>query len=368
MGTEGLSAAHNRAEVMGVGDTIERHQQRRFADAAAAINEAAQIKGVGGSGLEHDALVHGSISELTEARPGDLLHQHTASFRFTQQLHEAGLEAHLRRAPDAMDRPIALKSGLGGMATPDQIIGWAGIETLGFAAGGINNQRAGGDWLIALTPQRAAIRAAILEGRARAKAALALGTPRPALGATATAAGPIKTRAELTTAALSARAIRTGAIGRAAVRTTAIKTAAVAAGAIGAPAIRSRTLEARPVPTRAARTIETALGAGTIAITEALRSLSALRPAAKAGALAAVGTITALPTLRTPFTTRSERTARATTGIGPAWACGARSRRPRALALVPAAIKTGAHASAGKGFIGSAFSRCASSWARRLGS
>jgi hypothetical protein len=36
--------------------------------------------------------------------------------------------------------------------------------------------------------------------------------------------------------------------------------------------------------------------------------------------------------------------------------------------LVPAAIKTGAHASAGKGFIGSAFSRCASSWARRLGS
>ena len=169
-----------------------------------------------------------------------------------------------------MDGAIALKRGLGGMTPPDQIVGRAGIEALGFASGGINNQRAGGGGLIALTPQRAAIRAAILKRRARAKAALALGTPRPALGAAATAAGPIKTRPEVTTAALSARAISTGAIGRAAIRTTAIKTAAIAAGAIGAPAISTRALKTRPVATRAAGPIETALRARAIAITKAL--------------------------------------------------------------------------------------------------
>jgi hypothetical protein len=106
------------------------------------------------------------------------------------------------------------------MATPDQIVGRASVETLRFTAGGINNQRAGSGWLIALTPQRAAI----LEGRACSKAALALGAPRAALGATAAAAAPLKTRAKIASPALRTGAIRTRALASGTIRTPAVAT------------------------------------------------------------------------------------------------------------------------------------------------
>jgi hypothetical protein len=93
-----------------------------------------------------------------------------------------------------VDRPVALQGGLGGVTSPDQIIGRTGIEALGFTAGGIHHHGpAAGRSLITLPAQGATIKAPILEGRAAARATLALRTTHgTALAAAAAAAGSIK--------------------------------------------------------------------------------------------------------------------------------------------------------------------------------
>jgi hypothetical protein len=128
MGSERFSAAGNGSKVVGVGDAIESHQQRRFTQVAAALDQARQIEGVGGGGLKHDALVHGAVGELTKAGPGDLLHQHPRGLGFPQKLQKGGTEAHFCGAPDAMHRATALQGRLGHMAPPEQIAGWTLIR------------------------------------------------------------------------------------------------------------------------------------------------------------------------------------------------------------------------------------------------
>ena len=133
MGPEGLGAAHDGAEVLGIGEAIDGQQQRRLTDAATTLDQAGQIEGVHGRGLQHDALVHGTAADLAEPGPGDLLHEHTGGLGLPQQLQKAGAEAHLGGAPDAVNRPTALEGGLGGVATPDQIGRSGGGEALGLA-------------------------------------------------------------------------------------------------------------------------------------------------------------------------------------------------------------------------------------------
>ena len=123
MGPEGLGTAHDRTQVLGIGQTIDGDEERRFTGGTAAIDQARQIKGLGRRGLQHDALMHRAAADLAEPRPGDLLHQDPARLGFAQQLQEARAEAHLRRAPDAMDRTAALQGRLCGVPPPDQIAG-----------------------------------------------------------------------------------------------------------------------------------------------------------------------------------------------------------------------------------------------------
>ena len=123
VGSERFGAAHNRAEVLGIGEAIDGQQQRGFTDLAAAVHQRGQIEGFRRCRLQHDSLVHGTTADLAQARPGDLLDQDSRGFGVPQQLQEAGAEAHLRCAPDAVDRSTALEGGLGGMAAPDHVVG-----------------------------------------------------------------------------------------------------------------------------------------------------------------------------------------------------------------------------------------------------
>ena len=123
VGPERFGAAHNRAEVLGIGEAIDGQQQRGFTDLAAAVHQGGQVEGFSRCRLQHDSLVHGTTTDLAQARPGHLLNQDPRGFGVPQQLQEAGAEAHLRCAPDAVDRPTALEGGLGGMAAPDHVVG-----------------------------------------------------------------------------------------------------------------------------------------------------------------------------------------------------------------------------------------------------
>ena len=164
MGPEGFGAAHDRPEVMGVGEAIHCHQQGRFADVAAAANQAIEIEGFGRSRLQGDALVHGATGELAEARPGDFLDQHPGRFGFAQQLQKLGGEAHLGGAPDAMDRPTAFQGGQGRMAAPDHVVSRGGAKGFGLTRRGVDHHGLIG-------PRR-------LKGRALASSPLEGGTPR----------------------------------------------------------------------------------------------------------------------------------------------------------------------------------------------
>jgi len=173
-----------------------------------------------------------------------------------------------------MDRTIALQGGLGSVAPPDQIIGWTGVETLGLTAGGIHDHRPAGRGLIAITAQGAAIKAAVLEGGPATGAALAIRTARTPLttAAATTAAGAIKART------------------------------------IEAGTIRGRTIRADCLITAVAGCIETAFGAGALAVTLRARAISTLRPPAEGGT---IGTLAALTTCRTvgpPFAARGKWT------------------------------------------------------------
>jgi hypothetical protein len=219
------------------------------------------------------------------------------------------------------------------MAPPYQIVGWAGVETFRFACGGIHDQRTAGWRLIGVAALGTAIEASILEGgpssgtAADARPPWALGTTGTTLGAAATAA----------------RSIDPGAI-----KAGTIETGALRSGSFTGS--RTRTIEAA---------LRTGAIAGALAVAiRAIGAICALGPTAKGGAITS---ITAFRAIRPPFAPGAEGTAGAATGICTAGTGRARARCPGALALVPAAIKTGAHWLTGIGVIGSASSRCASS-------
>ena len=147
MGTQGLGTAHNCSKILGIGETVNSHQQGRLTNGGAALHQGRQIEGLGGRCLQGDALVHGTASELTQASPCDFLHQHTRGLGLAQQLQELRTEAHFRRAPDPVNRATALQSSLGRMAAPDQV--GTGIDavalriTAGGQAVGIDDQGLG---------------------------------------------------------------------------------------------------------------------------------------------------------------------------------------------------------------------------------
>ena len=92
--------------------------------------------------------MHGTTGELTQARPGDLLNQHTRCLGLAQQLQKLGTKPHFWSAPDAVNRSTALQCRLGRVAAPDQI--GTGIDAVAFRitargqAIGVDDQRLGG--------------------------------------------------------------------------------------------------------------------------------------------------------------------------------------------------------------------------------
>ena len=127
VGSQGFSGAHNRSQVVGIGDAVNSHHQGRLTDAPAELQQFIEVQGGRRGRLQHDALVHRTSAELNQACPGDLLDHHTGSLGFPQQLHETGREAQLRSAPDAVDGPIAAQHRLRRVAPPDEIVSEAGI-------------------------------------------------------------------------------------------------------------------------------------------------------------------------------------------------------------------------------------------------
>ena len=135
VGAQGLGAAHDRSQVVGVGEAINGHQQGRFADLTATLDQARQVEGVGCGALQHDALMHGAAGELSQPGPGHLFDQHARRLGFAQQLQEPRGVPQFSGAPDAMDRPAALKGRLGRVAAPDQVAGWRCAQAFGLALG-----------------------------------------------------------------------------------------------------------------------------------------------------------------------------------------------------------------------------------------
>ena len=125
---------------MGIGEAIEGQQQRRFIELAAAIDQIRKIERVCCSGLQSDALMHGTTGHLGQTRPGDFLHQNAGGLGIPEKLHEFGSTPHLTGAPDAMDRTTCLQCRLSGMPAPEQIISHR-ISSVGsrFSAGLIIN-------------------------------------------------------------------------------------------------------------------------------------------------------------------------------------------------------------------------------------
>ena len=122
LGREGLRRAHNRAQVVGVGDAVHGHQQGRFTALVALGNQRIQLNRFGRRHLQHDALMHRTIAQLGKAGPGDLFHHHTSRPGLPQRLHEAGVEAQLRRTPDAMNGALAVQRRFCRVAAPHQIV------------------------------------------------------------------------------------------------------------------------------------------------------------------------------------------------------------------------------------------------------
>ena len=126
MGSHGFCGANNRPEVVGVGDTVQGHQQGGFPQIRAALDEAVEIKGFRRRRLQGDALVNGPTCDLSQPGPGHLFHENARGLGIAQELEEFGGTAHLGSAPDAMDGASGLQRGLGGMTPPDQIVRWRG--------------------------------------------------------------------------------------------------------------------------------------------------------------------------------------------------------------------------------------------------
>ena len=187
VGAEGLGTAGDRPQVVGIGDAVEGHQQGRLPQIAAALDQAGEVEGVSGGGLEHDALVHGAAGDLAEAGPGDFLHQHPGGLGLPQRLQEGGAEAHLGSAPDAMHGPAALQRRLGGMATPDQVAGdvFIGMQPLGglLRRAGLHHHRRAAE-----ARRQQTARPAVLPAGCRSPIAAALAHPAHRLAAAVPAA------------------------------------------------------------------------------------------------------------------------------------------------------------------------------------
>ena len=107
---------------MGIGDTIQGHQQGGFPQIRAALNKAVEIQGFSRRLLQGNALVNGPTCDLSQPSPGHFFHENARSLGIAQELEEFGGTAHLRSAPDAMDGSSCLQCGLGGMTPPNQIV------------------------------------------------------------------------------------------------------------------------------------------------------------------------------------------------------------------------------------------------------
>ena len=123
MGAEGFGAAHDRPQILRIGEAIHGQQQRCLTKGAATLDQAGQVQGVGRRWLQHGPLMHRPAADLAQPGPGDLFHQHPRRLGLPQQLQETGAKAHFWCTPDSMNRPAALQHRLGGVASPDQIGG-----------------------------------------------------------------------------------------------------------------------------------------------------------------------------------------------------------------------------------------------------
>ena len=75
MGAKGFGTAHDRPQVVGVGEPVNSHEHGGLSNGGTALNQGGQVEGFGCCRLQGDALVHGSTGELAQAGPGHLLHQ-----------------------------------------------------------------------------------------------------------------------------------------------------------------------------------------------------------------------------------------------------------------------------------------------------
>jgi hypothetical protein len=226
-----------------------------------------------------------------------------------------------------MDRPLALQGGLGGMTTPDQILGGGSLKALSLTNRHLNGDRRTG-----------------IQAGATGTGIAVEGTGAIAVKATA---GRASTLSELGTPLGTAGAergstlLRTGAEGPATVAATRIRTAPLTlatleatlrtpAGGTGpAGPIRAKTIATTIAGTlRAAPLGTAAIGAGAIEARCIETTLTTL------GTLWTLGATLALRTVRAPLTASLERPGRAE------WATAAGTG---ALPLVPSTIKTGAH-------------------------
>ena len=60
----------------------------RFTQFGAALNQAIEVQSLSGSGLEGDALVHGTTRDLAKTGPGDFFDKHSRRLGIPEQLQE----------------------------------------------------------------------------------------------------------------------------------------------------------------------------------------------------------------------------------------------------------------------------------------
>ena len=84
VGPKRLGTAHDRPQIVGIGQAIHRQQQRRLPEAAATVDQGRQVQGFSRRGLQHDPLVDSPTTDLPQPGPGDLLHQHAGGLGLAQ--------------------------------------------------------------------------------------------------------------------------------------------------------------------------------------------------------------------------------------------------------------------------------------------
>ena len=124
MGSHRFGGTHHSTEIVRVSDAIEGQQQRSLTEFLATVDQGVEIKGVCSGRLQGNSLVHRTTCDLTKTGPGDLLNKNARALGITEKLQELGCAAHLRSAPDAMNRAAGFQGRQAGVAAPDQIVGW----------------------------------------------------------------------------------------------------------------------------------------------------------------------------------------------------------------------------------------------------